>query len=589
MSNFQNALECYNDNKYDAAFAWFKATISEKDGQVETKLLAMEYLAKINILLKHKNLLSQIQFDLACELLEKSSWSSAYKLFKDVFLTIESEKLENLPNKIPRGVLLNNLWKSSSESGEIEDAKYFFNEAFWQYKKSNNSWAMLGLLENYQEKYPLPDHLQDEYFRLLLISGELAKFQRATNFIREDISEAFAQDNFIALVGQPKYLALLKKLSQEISCFPNWREDAALFEIVLVELFLSIYPKEISFRVNLDDRKRLINLLFEFLVVFPNNPVGILVLYQYGIVFSKRFMLQALIPNIAPKRSGRREDDKIFNALKNKKIDLVNMRTCDYVEVGDSDFEIDLGEDLFVDNTSRGDLHKSPTQLIHAIDYLIKSGNEEHIDKLMEELRKIDPQNNYLKELEAKRQKSFSNKANQEVAQKDQQREDRLVQTLENLIHGERDGLEEREFRQKEKSVIDHLVLQGREYICDNVSDLATAFLNMQMYSAVEFVVNMAETAPRLTVEEKVGLSYIKASALMEQKRFFDALAEVESVLGGLPLTSEEKKDFLYLNAELLYAVKERSRALKIYQELYNIDPNYRMVKNRIGLIESGK
>ncbi len=592
MSNFQIALEHYGNNKYDKAFAWFEKVIYD-DSDIALKLQGLDYLYKINSILKNRPALIKIKFDLATILFNISDWPNAFRLYSEIFSEISQLTVQPTATfssmGISQGVLLKNLCFSSLRSGNVEDALVFFVKALTYYQNKKNRWQSLALIEEYKKNYQLTQNLLDEYLALLLANGEYARLQVATQFIRNEVVEMFANDSFNTVNKRTTFLQTIRAFAPVIQSSPSWQENSVLFEIVLFDVFFNIYPKDESFRINLNLRKRFVNLLFEFAVLFPENPISPLLMFQYGLLFSKKRIVQNILELFNERRSADKENDKIFNLLKSKRVDLANMRSCDSLYA--DDIEVDLGEDLFEKSESVEIERQTPTQIIQAIDFLIKSGNTQNIEKLLVELKRLDPENKNIKEIE----KNFisQNRSTSSIEKNNQkEHEELLFHEAQDIINSPEDQEYGFSNRAKEQSLISFLELQGIAYIKENAYDLAYAFFGMQMFEVVEFIVDIVESDKHLSkhsVEDFIAFSYLKINALIAQKKFFDAMAEIDSALQGAPLTIDERKSFLYLSAEVFRFLHDTRRALIIYKQVYKIDPSYRMVKNRIGSLENSK
>ncbi|MBF0361406.1 MAG: hypothetical protein HQK49_10355 [Oligoflexia bacterium] len=127
--------------------------------------------------------------------------------------------------------------------------------------------------------------------------------------------------------------------------------------------------------------------------------------------------------------------------------------------------------------------------------------------------------------------------------------------------------------------------------------DLVVAFNTLSMANVSEIILNKIEEDIGICVdvdgdvenrEDKTNLVeilnfyYLRIHTMIEQKNYHEASALAEYIIKKHPLKEHEFLCFNYLHAELLAKIGKKKLAKDIYLKIFNINPTYRLVKERI-------
>lgn len=246
-------------------------------------------------------------------------------------------------------------------------------------------------------------------------------------------------------------------------------------------------------------------------------------------------------------------------AIIQKQLDLKVFDEYEYLD------EVDLGTDLFFseDLDEVGDLENK-------IALLLKMNDMTAAYKWMDELRKKDPENEFLKTNE---EKHFYSAGTRFLGpEKDDVGE---LTRLMNEFSIDGESLEEEKvYFKKTIEVIDKKKLSEIYY------DLCVGLMMMELADLVIYILERIGDAE--DDAENIRREYLKICAFMSLKNYSKALNQAEECLDHLPLKENERIDFYYLIGECYRKIGRKIEALKYFARVFHIDQNYRLVRQRI-------
>ncbi len=110
--------------------------------------------------------------------------------------------------------------------------------------------------------------------------------------------------------------------------------------------------------------------------------------------------------------------------------------------------------------------------------------------------------------------------------------------------------------------------------------DLIVLFLEMEFFEVVKYVLDNYDGGEK---------EYLQIEFYLRSKEYFSAVDLVDNILQNGNVTSDEVILYKYLKGEALYSLKKYKSALKEFQYIKQIEPNYRLVKERIDEIKKNK
>lgn len=124
----------------------------------------------------------------------------------------------------------------------------------------------------------------------------------------------------------------------------------------------------------------------------------------------------------------------------------------------------------------------------------------------------------------------------------------------------------------------EQLVIKGQEML------IAFEFLGM-----TEVVIALCEKLIQeiSNTKERASIYFIWAQTLINNENFFNALQLVDDVIENEPLYGDEYLALEYLKAEALMGLKKYKMAKMLYLVIKKKNPNYRLVEERLKVIET--
>jgi tetratricopeptide (TPR) repeat protein len=207
---------------------------------------------------------------------------------------------------------------------------------------------------------------------------------------------------------------------------------------------------------------------------------------------------------------------------------------------------------------------------------LIKIGKKAEAIELAKELRKLDPENLILNQL-AIGKSPISETLNST---------DELLKTLAEIrVYS---GVEKTaDIRIEGRVLVFQIKSLPEEVFTANYGDLYCMLMSMNYYEeAAEIISFFLDLCPNVNESTQINARYLRVLALMKGLEIEKAINEIETVLDSFPLNQEERVCYLYTKAELLFNIKQKAEALRIYRFIEKERANYRLTRTRIHTLE---
>lgn len=227
--------------------------------------------------------------------------------------------------------------------------------------------------------------------------------------------------------------------------------------------------------------------------------------------------------------------------------------------------DLDMGDDLFSEESRVGESEIS--NLIREYELLNSLGEEKDAALISNKIRKISPDH-----------KMFVKEASGTKLKKKLITIDDLEDQWSNHTFG--DDQQQRGLVSKAKMTI--VSLRDEDFL-NSYKDLVVCFNMMELYEASYQVFERLNSLNHLDdLELDLDSLYLKLKTMIAAKDYFKAYDLVTNINGALPLQSENRIEFLYLQGEVARKLGRVKDAIKSYMIVKGINPNYRLVKQRL-------
>ncbi|OUR93071.1 hypothetical protein A9Q84_21445 [Halobacteriovorax marinus] len=322
--------------------------------------------------------------------------------------------------------------------------------------------------------------------------------------------------------------------------------------------------------LDIEKLKELLKSIYELLIVNNESKQCLIELIGYSIQMSNQPM--AIESEKYLKKIFNFEDKRTSNQIKN----IVNIERTSY---GD----IDMGDDLFADETDQKDI--TIRRLVNQINILKVESDMEGATRLLEQLRDLDRDHSLVREIEEKEHRKQGSKLN---------KTSKTISEIENDIL-----LELTKYTSKEKSLEDEQVLHlervakksyelmDDEEILRQYRELLYTFNSLGFYSvSLSLIDRVVDLLMEGQLEQRIELTYLRCETLRMAQNYYGSLNEIEICLDTFALMEKEKVSFYYLKGEVLRELGRKREALAAYAKVYRLDKKFRMVSYRLKEIE---
>ncbi len=500
-------------------------------------------------------------------LYSENKFDSAIQYFKDSFnneVLNENEKIDCLNQIIKIQKILNKT--HDSVQVEIDLANFLI-----QKEEFNNASIVLKNLvernENYELCFKLVETLVKQgdlreaevraikLFKYLYRKKNYSKTSTFYSFVTSVFPEnsKFEAFNLLSLIqtGNIKELEALKvKNDNQIvfesllsTNFNHWRHSSTFKELVY---FNCLVPG--NYVLN----KLAVKLTLELLVLSKDlNKTDIEFLLLFFIKQSRK-TISRLLCNYAESISIEIDE-------------AISYRIDSLPEDNEIDTDLDMGDDLFSDD---GSIENSElNSLLREYELLNNLGEDKDAEKLLLKIKKLAPDHRlFAKEVTGTKLK----------------KKQITIDDLEEEWSSHRFQEESDQSRLETKAKMTIVSLSDEDFL-NSYKDLVVCFNMMELYDASYQVFKRLNNLVKLDdLELDLDSLYLKLKTMISAKDYFKAYDLVTNINGALPLQNENRIEFLYLQGEVARKLGRVKDAIKSYMIVKEINPNYRLVKQRL-------
>lgn len=138
---------------------------------------------------------------------------------------------------------------------------------------------------------------------------------------------------------------------------------------------------------------------------------------------------------------------------------------------------------------------------------------------------------------------------------------------------------ESEELRCVEDDIIKNIAFQEMDE--KSILDLITTFIQFEFLRVAKFLIKRSKEI-QLTKKDNRKIDYLKIIVSTRMGDFHLALAELSELIGQEEVQLDEYTELRYLEAALFEQIGEKEKALRSYQEVKKVDPDYRRLKERM-------
>lgn len=140
----------------------------------------------------------------------------------------------------------------------------------------------------------------------------------------------------------------------------------------------------------------------------------------------------------------------------------------------------------------------------------------------------------------------------------------------------------------EQNRVIQSLMHLTDQELIDKGHDMVVAFELLGMEKVV-FALCEKMISLENDFKKKASIYFIWSQALFNNEEYHKSIHLIDRVIDTEPLIQDELTAFLYLKAEAFFKIKNYKLAQNVYREVKKYNSQYRMVKERLKVIEENK
>lgn len=439
-------------------------------------------------------------------------------LIKREDFTAASEILKKLVERKQNYDGLNTLIETLIKDGQLLHAEEYAIECFKYLYRNKNYQKIIEFHQNFTSSFPESDKFQMYKILALVGMGKLEDLSKETIPNEEVFLEL--------MLGSP---------------FNHWRHSKQFREVIFKNAF-----SQKDYNLNKIGMK----LFLETLLIGEKIEKDDLnIILSYFLKVGRKAMARQLC-NYAEANQFELEE-KLVNRIDSLPED----------QAIDTDF--DMGEDLLGESeSSLSDADK----LLENIELLKTMGEDEEAEILVMKLKRLYPEHPYFQE------------AGGTTVKVKRMNVDDIEETWNSMF------VEEKESRLE---MVEHAKATLRSIddveLLKNYRDLIYSFNSMELYEAsLQVMKRLEKHMEDLPLEIKLEINYLNAKSLIFNKQYYQAYDLITQVNGSSPLAGEKRIEFLYLQGEVARKLGRTKDAIKSYLLVKKINPDYRLVRQRL-------
>lgn len=535
---YQKSVELFKKHCYQEALIGFGQTIEQSqstDDIVSAYYYSLSIYRQLNLTSEWKHLFSNF---------------IGYLHQRRHFLQIceELHELERREKEIPLK-LLKYAWSAGLEAGEINWAKKQAIVLLDYYLSQKNFSRGIELIDEWKKKIKLDKELGVRLAECYLLQGN---GEQACKVIEELFLQRIMRKSDVKIFAQKFPLEHLQKLNYVTSHF-------YLMSIISNYVMSAIH--------SVSERKSLINNLYTAMLFYPTNPEFLGKVIEYARKFGRKRMFETAAQQL---RVSAGADKRVQKWIKQNATLIANELSFvdDEIFTVEADV-VDMATDLFsVDDHDKKNIAEGNLRMERAIKFLQEIGEESQVAKIQEV------------PLASEQQVSFVKQSNNLTAVENELRH--LMRQFQSKLHIPIESELNDELFKSDELLARYIEKGGVSLDVTNYRDITVSLLELEFTKAAEAVVRNCPLKQDASLDEKLGLVYLKVEVYRRSKKFGDAISLLKEVVETWPLSVSELVCFNYLLGEVYRENGVLERARYHYQIVYQHDAHYRLVEKRL-------
>lgn len=340
-----------------------------------------------------------------------------------------------------------------------------------------------------------------------------------------------------------------------------WKKSQYLFEIILEEFYIKLEENEFQ----IPELRSFVNLLYEYLVFFPNESFGVLYLLKYALISKKKnyvYKVKEVALNQTKRFCTNYDYEKDILAIV-KALDSMNL--IDSVDQTICSNEFDFATDLIHGKTIRENMIK---RLERDIKFLSRAGMSEQLEEFKLKLKALDKDNTlfFTNETKSTEKKSLPY-VEMEI--------DSIPILYE--LYPKLSDVERSSFQKSIRSIPENSIIE-------NHNDYFAMIYMMADPDLIKFYLSLLEDLTK-NVDIYNEILYYKILYYKMNHEFERALATVEQILTSAGLEYEFELEVKYQRGEICFENRMWNKALEYFSNVSAVDPNYRMTRYRLWIL----
>ncbi len=441
-------------------------------------------------------------------------------------------------------------WEALIAVGNLQESKSIALKYINYLLQRKNFHRGLDFIERFKQHYKGSVEIDLAQIRFLLMQENYIELDKVLKNKREKLS---------AEVFEYFYLSHLHEAEEQGSSFEGWKKSQYIFEIILEEFYQSLEVRGFPIR----ELRGFVNLLYEYLVFFPNESFGVLYLLKYALISKKKSYVYKI------KEVALSQKERFCTNFDYEKDIMAIIKALDSMRLIDTKDEtiiakdFDFATDLIHGKQIRENMIK---KLERDIAFLKKAGKLDQVEKLKAQLRVLDKGNTIFFDETS----IFKN-----------QSDTTLVVNRSGVNNWEKYVIA------VEDEIADALLFSVKEVFQEENSleckhDL---FVMFYMLGDPELIKRYLDLLSLYLKEPDADLIYYKIL-------YFKMINDVERVISFSKLLIDKydinyelELELWYQMGELLFKNGDWERAQEAFKKVITVDGNYRMVKQRLWMM----
>jgi hypothetical protein len=546
-------MSLFDENKFNEALILINEILSYEDIDLSEEIHFLKFKVRIFEILNIENV--EMINDLASRMSELNEYDESRKLLNK----IDNKNINTLKK----------LWSSCVGAGDVFNSEKYGQEylsALYGYKRYKQ---MLSFLEEYVASGG--SIITGNIFKLRAIIGLGDINQLDDNFFNNDLQKYLDGKN---ISGNLPVYELFLELTRSKRRF--WKTSKTYHEVRILVALVDLDHNE--------NRKNFINEIFDRLLQFPEVNEWYQLLAKYALQFERKKLGLGAINLLTECKDILKVKHGLIKKLNELKKSLEILPD---IKEEIKNVSSDSRTDLFKFKSEKDNALDKISKLERDIKFVRELGDKESLEILYLELKKIDENNECLRD--------YYNAQYKEKASRSKISRKNVNEIESDLLNEIGKYCSDRISEEDERASLlrgckKYLELIDEDDFKLNIKDYYMAFFWMGLPEICCFAIDRyLSVYVNIPLERFLSLTYLKVEALIELNELYIASDICEDLIFNKPMVDEEKINIMYLLGEISIKLNRKEKAHEAYTWVTKKNPKYRLAKLRLKKIEQGQ